>query len=106
MQFCDECGSMMKKEDTDGAQVWVCPKGHRQPVDTDAEYVLHEEQEVSEVIESEGDAASLPKTEETCPECGHGEAYWYMQQIRAADESETRFFVCTSCGHTWREDDN
>jgi DNA-directed RNA polymerase subunit M len=29
-----------------------------------------------------------------------------MQQIRAADESETRFFICTECEHKWREDDH
>jgi DNA-directed RNA polymerase subunit M len=29
-----------------------------------------------------------------------------MKQIRAADESETRFFTCTECGHKWREDDH
>jgi DNA-directed RNA polymerase subunit M len=90
----------------DGQTLWVCPNGHQQPVDSDADYVLTEEQEVSEVIESEGGAASLPKTQETCPSCGNDEAYWYMQQIRAADESETRFYVCTECDHTWREDDN
>lgn len=106
MEFCDSCGSMMKKETADGGTLWVCPNGHSQAVDEDADYVLREEQEVSEVIESEGGSASLPKTQETCPECGNGEAYWYMQQIRAADESETRFFVCTECDHTWREDDN
>ncbi|MFW5949411.1 MAG: transcription factor S, partial [Halolamina sp.] len=22
------------------------------------------------------------------------------------DESETRFFTCTECGHKWREDDH
>lgn len=106
MQFCDDCGSMMKKETVDGQALWVCPSGHQQPVDSDADYVLTEEQEVTEVIESEGGSASLPKTEETCPSCGNKEAYWYMQQIRAADESETRFYVCTECDHTWREDDN
>ncbi|PSP77124.1 transcription factor S [Halobacteriales archaeon QS_1_68_20] len=107
MKFCDECGSMMKSEDVDGGEMWVCSEGHRKPRDEDASYVLTEGQEATEIIEttSEGDS-SLPTTDAHCPECGNDEAYWYMQQIRAADESETRFFVCTECEHKWREDDH
>jgi DNA-directed RNA polymerase subunit M len=29
-----------------------------------------------------------------------------MKQIRAADQSETRFFTCPDCEHKWREDDH
>lgn len=47
-----------------------------------------------------------PTTNEICPDCGNEKAYYEMKQIRAADESETRFFTCTDCGHNWREDDH
>jgi DNA-directed RNA polymerase subunit M len=47
-----------------------------------------------------------PTTSATCPECGNDRAFWEMKQIRSADESETRFFTCTECGHKWREDDH
>ena len=103
MEFCDECGSMMLKED----DVWVCGScGAEQPVDAGATYVVTQGQEVSEIIESAGGDQGLPTTDARCPKCGHGEAYWYMQQLRGADESETRFFVCTDCEHRWREDDH
>lgn len=104
MEFCDECSSMMRAEDG----LWVCTScGHKQPKDPDATYVVSEEQEVSEIIETgTGGETGLPKTDTICPECGNDEAYWYMQQIRSADESETRFFVCTACDHRWREDDH
>ena len=104
MEFCDDCGSMMRAEDG----LWVCTEcGNKQPKDPDADYVLSEEQEVSEVIETgTGGETGLPTTEVQCPECDNDEAYWYMQQIRSADESETRFFVCTECDHRWREDDH
>jgi len=104
MEFCDDCGSMMTAED----EFWVCDScGNRQLKNPDANYVVTEGQEVSEVIEVDGEGDSgLPTTETTCPECGHDRAYYYMQQIRAADESETRFFVCTDCEHKWREDDH
>jgi DNA-directed RNA polymerase subunit M len=47
-----------------------------------------------------------PTTRQRCPECDNERAYYEMKQIRAADESETRFFTCTECGHKWREDDH
>jgi DNA-directed RNA polymerase subunit M len=56
---------------------------------------------------SEVDEADIgPTTEARCPECGHDRARYEMKQIRAADESETRFFTCTECDHKWREDDH
>lgn len=45
---------------------------------------------------------ALPKTDATCPDCGHERAYAYLQQTRAADESETRFFICVECDNKWR----
>lgn len=104
MEFCDECGSMMKREDS----VWICTQcSNTQTGGQDDEYVTTQKREVSEVIEVDANAdAGLPTTKTTCPECSNDQAYWYLQQIRAADESETRFFVCTACEHRWREDDH
>lgn len=95
---------MMHAED----ELWVCVEcGAKQPKDPDASYVLTENQEATEVIDaSEAQERGLPTTNARCPECDNDRAYWYMQQIRAADESETRFFVCTECEHKWREDDH
>lgn len=69
-----------------------------------------EEQEVDERRRSEEEAGqesdrALPTIEEPCPECDNDMAYYYLEQIRAADESETRFFICTECDHKWRDDD-
>ena len=88
---------------------WVCTQcGHETLRDeaAEAEMVTTQAQEESEIIESGGGSSGLPTTSADCPDCDNDEAYWYMQQIRAADESETRFFVCTSCEHKWREDDH
>jgi DNA-directed RNA polymerase subunit M len=106
MEFCDECGSMMQTDD-DGA-LWICTScENRQPVDPEASYVVTETQEEGEIVDvSDAEDRGLPTTAERCPECGNDRAYYYMQQIRAADESETRFFICTDCEHRWREDDH
>ncbi|MFB6253925.1 MAG: transcription factor S [Halobacteriaceae archaeon] len=103
MEFCDDCGAMMKTQD----QLWVCTScGNKSPKDPEANYVITEDQEANEIIETEAQDTGLPTTSTVCPECGNDEAHWYMQQIRAADESETRFFICTECEHRWREDDH
>ena len=105
MEFCDECGSMMKGE----GDFWVCTScEHQQPKDPEASYVVTEDQDAGEIIESAGpgEDSGLPTTSAHCPKCDNDRAHWYMQQIRSADESETRFFVCTECRHKWREDDH
>lgn len=103
MEFCDECGSMMVSQDGE----WVCQScGHVQGGEEDAQYVITEGQEEGEIIESSPEDAGLPTTEVICPECGNDRAQFYLQQIRSADESETRFLICTECSHKWREDDH
>lgn len=104
MEFCDECGSMMKAEDG----LWVCGScGFEKPKDPDANYVVTEGQVETEIVDvSDAQDQGLPKTGAHCPKCGNDEAFWYMQQIRSADESETRFLICTECEHKWREDDH
>jgi len=52
------------------------------------------------------ESESRPSTTVVCPECNHNKAYYEMKQIRAADESETRFFECVECKYKWREDDH
>jgi len=53
----------------------------------------------------EAESAGLPTTNAKCPDCGNATAYWWLRQLRSADESEVRFFRCTKCARTWREYD-
>lgn len=98
---------MMKTEDDH----WVCGScGHEEARDTADEsgMVTTQDQEDSDVVDlSDVDEEDVgPTTSVRCPECGHDTATYEMKQIRAADESETRFFTCTECDHKWREDDH
>ncbi|MFB6129988.1 MAG: transcription factor S [Salinigranum sp.] len=107
MEFCDECGSMMKANDG----VWVCGNcGFEKDRDiaTEQGMVTTQSQESSEIVDtSDVNAEDMgPTTSIRCPKCGNDRAFWEMKQIRSADESETRFFTCTECGHKWREDDH
>ncbi|MEF8882085.1 MAG: transcription factor S [Halapricum sp.] len=107
MEFCDECGSMMKTE----GDVWICGNCGAEKVRNEAsekQAVTTQGQQKSEIVDtSEVSSEDMgPTTEAQCPECDNDRAFWEMKQIRAADESETRFFTCTECGHKWREDDH
>ncbi len=104
MQFCDECGSMMKKE----GGVMVCSScGHSAQQEGETEdFITTTEQTGEEVIETEEGANFEGKptaTDVTCGECGHGEAWYTIKQTASADEPPTRFFKCKECGYRWRE---
>ena len=106
MEFCDDCGSMMKTVEGE----WVCdscgsakPRDHQQ----EAAMTTTEGQVDTEIVDvSDAEDNGLPTTTVICPNCENDRAHWYLQQIRSADESETRFLICTECEHKWREDDH
>ena len=105
MQFCDECGSMMRTEDG----VMVCSScGATADRDEElaAQFVSTEEQSDDDVIETEEGAnfEGKPTSEDViCDECGHTVAWYTIKQTGAADEPPTRFFKCKQCGYRWRE---
>lgn len=46
---------------------------------------------------------TYPVVKNKCPKCKTPDAYFWTMQTRAADESETKFYRCIKCEHTWRE---
>jgi len=42
-----------------------------------------------------------PTTREECPKCENDVAYFEARQMRSADEGQTVFYECKSCGHKW-----
>jgi DNA-directed RNA polymerase subunit M len=104
MQFCDECGSMMKKRDG----VMTCSScGYEADQEGESDnFVTTTEQTGGELIETSEDANFEGKptaNDVTCDECGNGEAWYTIKQTGSADEPPTRFFKCTECGHRWRD---
>lgn len=64
---------------------------------------------VSEKVDKKEGIAVLKHDEEVypivdmkCPKCKNKESYFWTLQTRAADESETKFYKCVKCKHTWR----
>lgn len=85
---CRKCGYVKGKEESSGTLVSKSERAKRDVT----------------VLEGNIDQG-LPTTSVRCEECGNNTAYWWLRQLRSADESETRFFKCTKCGCTWREYD-
>lgn len=104
--FCKECGGLLKKKKKGKKEVLVCNscgiEYERSKVKTEIKEKGKDKKDI-EVVEKEETGKEVVK--EKCPKCGHGKAYFWTVQTRAADEPETRFYKCAKCSHTWREYD-
>ncbi len=106
MEFCDECGGIIVPKKEEGNTSFKCRNCGKKYVKEGMELKITEKnKDVEHSLIGEGDDESLPITDAECKKCGNNKAHWWMEQTRAADEPETRFFKCTNCGNTWREYD-
>ena len=101
MQFCDECGSMMKAEgDHMVCTNEECGFSNARDRELEAEFVTTEAQTDDDVIESSEEANFEGKpiaNDVRCEECGNEEAWYTLKQTASADEPPTRFFKCEGC---------
>ena len=88
---CRKCGYIRKIEQADTDKV------NKKKSRTENEIVI--------VDDEEDKLKTMPTIQIKCPKCGNNLAIWWLRQLRAADESEVRFFRCTECEHTWRQYD-
>lgn len=104
--FCPECKSLLMSS---GGQLKCRKCGYiRKIEDSDQmkKKVERRENEITIVEEEDGESIkTMPTIQIRCPKCENNLAIWWLRQLRAADESEVRFFRCTECGHTWRQYD-
>lgn len=78
----------------------------RQINNSDQMQITKKQTEKEIVVVEEGESVkTLPTIQIKCQKCENNLAFWWLRQLRAADESEVRFFRCTECGHTWRQYD-
>lgn len=105
MQFCDDCGSMMKQQD--GQMVCTnCGEQADRDEERAQQFISTTEQTGDELIETEEGMSfeGKPTSDDVvCEACGHGEAWYTIKQTGSADEPPTRFFKCKECGNRWRE---
>ncbi|MDD3621777.1 MAG: transcription factor S [Methanofollis sp.] len=104
MLFCPKCNNLMISS---GGQMKCRRCGYVQAIESEEDMKItttRVEKEIT-IVDDEEKVQTLPTTNVLCPECGNTLAFWWLRQLRSADESEVRFFRCTKCGHTWREYD-
>ncbi len=107
MEFCSKCGGLMIPKKSGSRVVLICRRCGKKKTSKEKKFKISAHAGVKKgkiiVVGKKAKIDVLPKTDVPCPECENKEAYWWMQQMRAADEAPTRFFKCTKCGHVWRE---
>jgi DNA-directed RNA polymerase subunit M len=100
MEFCPECKSIMLPKEG----IMVCRKCGLKMERSSEESLVSRTMRLDRVVPVlEEEYAGMPTARAKCPECGNSTAYWWLRQLRSADESEVRFFRCTKCSKTWRE---
>lgn len=100
MEFCPRCGSIIIAKD----DKFACAKCNYRPkgkIKIESSEKMDKQFSVSVVKEK--DSNVNPVVEITCPNCKHKQAFFWTLQTRASDESETKFYQCTKCKHTWRK---
>jgi len=99
MEFCQKCGSMILIEKNKAICANCGYKLKKKPKIEASERI---EKKESVAVIKEGQDNPYPIIEIICPKCKNKKAYFWTLQTRAADESETKFYKCTKCSHTWR----
>ena len=106
MEFCS-CGGLMIPQKKGSKIVLVCRKCGKKKTSKEKKFKIKVSSEKTKgkiiVLDNKKKIDVLPKTDVPCPKCECKEAFWWMQQMRAADEAPTRFYRCVKCGHVWRE---
>lgn len=100
MEFCHKCKSIIIIKD-DKAMCAACgTRVAKKPKIEASEKV--EKHEIVAVINEEEDN-TYPLVDMTCPKCKNKKSYFWTTQTRSSDESETKFYKCAKCKHTWRK---
>ena len=100
MEFCPKCGGMIIFEDGNSPVCAKCGHRHKGKIKLQSSEKILSKDSVAVINESE--LTTYPVVEVKCPICKHKEAYFWTMQTRSSDESETKFYKCTKCEHTWR----
>ncbi|MGK0208806.1 MAG: DNA-directed RNA polymerase subunit M [Patescibacteria group bacterium] len=101
MEFCPKCDAMLMMKKTKAG----CPRcNYVSKEDIDMEMKEKVDEKVEVAVMSRKDGVN-PRTDFPCKKCGNQKAYFWIQQMRAGDEPESKFYKCTKCENVERVDD-
>ena len=100
MEFCPKCGAVLIVKDGKAGCAGCRFKPKKKPKIQSSEKI--ETNKGIAIINEKDEERAYPIVDIKCPECKHKQAYFWTRQTRASDESETKFYKCTKCKHTWR----
>lgn len=100
MEFCDKCKSILIVKDGKTVCAACGTKSNKKAKLEASEKII--KHDIVAVIK-EGDDNTYPIVDMECPECKNKKCYFWTVQTRSSDESETKFYRCVKCQHTWRK---
>ena len=114
MDFCKECGSILKPVKVNSGKqamfMLSCTKCGVKKQDSDfdgkvrGKIIEHSPKQFVAVIGKDvQELHTLPTLQIECPKCGNNTANVWQVQTRGSDESSTQFLRCLRCGFTHRE---
>lgn len=108
MNFCPECGALLKVANK--GTTLRCPKcKYKKPLkqgDTTQKTNVHlgKSVEIAVIDKKTASLRQLPTVKIVCPECGYTESEtWTVETANEAIHATVTFFRCTKCGATRRE---
>ena len=99
MEFCEKCGGMILINYNKPICAGCGHRPKKKPKIKTSEKI--DEKKVVAVIDQKEENIN-PIIDIKCGKCKNKKAYFWTLQTRASDESETKFYKCTKCEHTWR----
>ncbi|PIN93631.1 transcription factor S [Candidatus Pacearchaeota archaeon CG10_big_fil_rev_8_21_14_0_10_31_24] len=100
MEFCTKCKSIIMIKEGKAVCAACGAKSSKKPKIESAEKIQNHE---SVAVINEKENNTYPIVEIQCIKCPNKKAYFWTVQTRSSDESETKFYKCTKCEHTWRK---
>lgn len=100
MEFCEKCGRLIIL--AEGKAVCAgCGYKPKRKVKIEASEKVEKHSAIAVINEKE--ETTYPLTDMECPKCKNKKSYFWTTQTRSSDESETKFYKCAKCNHTWRK---
>tara|TARA_Y100000310_G_C20602544_1_gene773824 strand:- start:814 stop:1122 length:309 start_codon:yes stop_codon:yes gene_type:complete len=99
MEFCEKCKGLILITDN-VAKCSRCNYKPKKKLKIESSEKIEKKEIVSVIKEKESNIN--PVIEMKCTKCKNNKCYFWTMQTRSSDESETKFYKCTKCNHTWR----